>query len=166
MASFLKLFRNAIRHTPEPPLHFPTTGFDAFTDRFIVEKEQFDGFKTGQYYPVKVGDVYEGKYQVLSKLYFGTTSTVWLACNLVCGSTQDELRIYETLANASRSHPGRDYVRTCLDTFKLETGGAPHACLVQFPMWDSYRDVRWNPIGRFTEHLLKAALPQLFLALD
>lgn len=80
----------------------------------------------------------------------------------------DELGIYETLANGSRSHPGRRHVRTALDTFKLERpGGAPHACLVQVPMWDSFEDVtRWNPTGRFTEHLLKAALYQLFLALD
>jgi len=54
-------------------------------DSVIVEEEQFDEFKAGQYYPVNTGDVYASKYQVLGKLGFGTTSTVWLACNLHLG---------------------------------------------------------------------------------
>lgn len=199
MASLLKSLRKVIRRAPELPLRFPTTGFEVFSSSVIVEEEQFDDFKPGQYYPVKIGDVYDGKYQVLGKLGFGTTSTVWLARNLMyvlvrilpkaSGRTlthfrerkhvalkiytrntndRDELRIYEILANAGRSHPGYRHVRTALDTFRLEMpGGASHACLVQTPMWDSFRDLaRRNPTGRFTEHLLKAALVQLFLALD
>lgn len=65
-----------------PPLQFPKTGFAVVKDPFILEEEQFDEFKDGQYYPVNIGDVYASKYQVLGKLGFGTTSTVWLARNL------------------------------------------------------------------------------------
>ncbi|KAK4133834.1 CMGC protein kinase [Trichocladium antarcticum] len=180
MASLLKSLRKVIRQAPELPLRFPAAGFEVFSDSIIVEEEQFDAFKTGQYYPVKIGDVYHRKYQVLGKLGFGTTSTVWLARNLIerkhvalkiytrDANDGDELRIYETLANAGRSHPGYRHVRTALDTFRLDMpGGATHACLVQTPMWDSFRDLASrNPTGRFTEHLLKAALVQLFLALD
>ena len=82
MASLLKSLRKVIRRPPELPLRFPAAGFEVFRDSVIVEEEQFDDFKTGQYYPVKIGDVYDGKYQVLGKLGFGTTSTVWLARNL------------------------------------------------------------------------------------
>lgn len=64
-------------------MRFPTAGFEVFSDSVILEDEQFDDFKTGQYYPVKIGDVYDEKYQVLGKLGFGTTSTVWLARNLM-----------------------------------------------------------------------------------
>lgn len=44
---------------------------------------------------------------------------------------------------------------------------AEHHCLVQEPMWDSWKDLlRRNPAGRFTEDLLKAGLRQVLLALD
>ena len=48
----------------------------------VVEEEQFGQFKAGLYYPVSIGDVYASKYQILGKLGFGSTSTVWLARNL------------------------------------------------------------------------------------
>lgn len=83
MASFLNSLRKVTRRLPEQPLRFPAAGLEVFSDSVIVEEEQFDDFKTGQYYPVRIGDVYDGKYQVLGKLGFGTTSTVWLARNLM-----------------------------------------------------------------------------------
>jgi hypothetical protein len=33
----------------------------------------------GDYHPVAIGDVYQGRYQVMAKLGFGGYSTVWLA---------------------------------------------------------------------------------------
>lgn len=42
-----------------------------------------------------------------------------------------------------------------------------HHCLVQKPMWDSWKDLlRRKPAERFTEALLKAGLQQVLLALD
>jgi hypothetical protein len=61
-------------------------------DSVVVEEEQFDEFKAGQYYPVNIGDVYASKYQVLGKLGFGTTSTVWLARNLQLGQPSPDQR--------------------------------------------------------------------------
>lgn len=82
MASLLKWARALTRRSPLAPLRFPTTGFDTIPRQLIVEEERFDKFHTGHYYPVNIGDVYASKYQVLGKLGFGTTSTVWLARNL------------------------------------------------------------------------------------
>jgi len=67
---------------PSLPLAFPTAGFKVVPDSVILEEEQFSEFKSGQYFPVNIGDVYNSKYQILGKLGFGTTSTVWLARNL------------------------------------------------------------------------------------
>ncbi|CAN8097737.1 unnamed protein product [Discula destructiva] len=42
-----------------------------------------------------------------------------------------------------------------------------HHCLVQTPMWDSWKDLlRRNPAERFTEQLLKAGLKHVLLARD
>lgn len=46
------------------------------------EEEEFDGPKKGLYYPVNIGDVFVSKYQVLGKLGYGVSSTVWLARDL------------------------------------------------------------------------------------
>ncbi|EAQ85335.1 hypothetical protein CHGG_09349 [Chaetomium globosum CBS 148.51] len=80
---------------------------------------------------------------------------------------KNEFRTYEVLRKANPSHPGYHYVRTALDTFPIERPGGEHQCLVQEPMWDSWKDLlRRNPSGRFSDVLLKGGLQHLFRALD
>jgi serine/threonine-protein kinase SRPK3 len=83
MASILRWIREATRRAPWPPLRFPTTGFELITDDdLLLEEEQLEGFEKGLYYPVNIGDVFMSKYQVVGKLGYGVTSTVWLARDL------------------------------------------------------------------------------------
>lgn len=80
MSLLLKWARILSRRTPLVPLHFPATGFEVVPESETLEEEQFqDALNAGQYYPVRIGDIYAQKYQILGKLGFGTTSTVWLA---------------------------------------------------------------------------------------
>ena len=72
-----------LSRTPLTPLTFPTSGFRLIDESVVLEEERFDKFRAGRYYPVRIGDVYISKYQVLGKLGFGITSTVWLARNLL-----------------------------------------------------------------------------------
>ncbi|OQE17046.1 hypothetical protein PENFLA_c025G07319 [Penicillium flavigenum] len=82
MTSLLKWARTAIKRDPSPVLRFPTSGFEVIKPSQILEEERYREFKKGHYYPVTIGDVLVSKYQVLGKLGFGTTSTVWLARDL------------------------------------------------------------------------------------
>ena len=82
MASFLKWTRNSIRRAPSPPMRFPASGFEVVNHSEVLDEERFEGFKTEQYYPVNIGDIFASKYQVIGKLGFGATSTVWLARDL------------------------------------------------------------------------------------
>lgn len=42
----------------------------------------FEHFDAGDYYPVQIGDFYKhDRYQVVGKLGFGVSSTVWLAAD-------------------------------------------------------------------------------------
>lgn len=78
-----------------------------------------------------------------------------------------EFQIYNLLNKGSSSHPGYAHVRRALDVFTIPRPGGDHCCLVQKPMWESFRDLLYrNPTHRFTEELLKAGLMQVFLALD
>lgn len=52
-------------------------------------------------------------------------------------------------------------------TFPIERQGRHYQCLVQRPMWDSWRDLLYrNSSGRFSTALLKGGLRHLLLALD
>lgn len=63
-------------------MRFPTSGFDVIGDSEVLEEERFEEFNAGHYYPVNIGDIFASKYQVIGKLGFGATSTVWLARDL------------------------------------------------------------------------------------
>lgn len=83
MSSLLKWARAFGRRAPLAPLQFPATGFEVVPGSEILEEELYqDALNAGQYYPVQIGDIYAQKYQILGKLGFGTTSTVWLARHL------------------------------------------------------------------------------------
>jgi serine/threonine-protein kinase SRPK3 len=83
MQSLLRQAKHLWRKPPLLPLQFPTAGFEVVSENCILEEEQFEEFRTGRYYPVNIGDVFHSKYQVVGKLGFGVTSTVWLARDLL-----------------------------------------------------------------------------------
>ncbi|PGH23419.1 CMGC/SRPK protein kinase [Polytolypa hystricis UAMH7299] len=179
MASLLKWAKTAFRRVPSPPMRFPTSGFATVNASEVLDEERFEEFKKGQYYPVNIGDIFSSKYQIIGKLGFGVTSTVWLARDLEGHqyvalkvytrneANQEEFQTYKYLNQGNPSHPGYAHVRTALDIFSIPRPGGGHHCLVQKPMWESFKDLLYrNPNHRFTENLLKIGLMQVFLALD
>ncbi|KAJ8067843.1 hypothetical protein OCU04_003437 [Sclerotinia nivalis] len=105
MASIFRWTRTAFRRAPSPSRCFPTTGIEWINDVQPLEEEKFEGFRRGLYYPVNIGDI-ASKYQVVGKLGYGVTSTVWLARDLQAydyvalkiyirdGDPQEEFKIY------------------------------------------------------------------------
>ena len=80
---------------------------------------------------------------------------------------EGEYNMYNILSKGNASHPGYNHVRTALDLFTIPRQGGDHRCLVQKPMWDSFKDLlNRNPAHCFTDELLRAGLSQVFLALD
>lgn len=47
-----------------------------------IEEETVANYQADQYYPVELGNIFHSRYQVLAKLGFDTTSTVWLCRDL------------------------------------------------------------------------------------
>ena len=68
--------------SPSPPRELPTAERDRYGDDCLVEEEMFDWYDPDEWYPVKIGDVFESRYQVLVKLGFGSVSTAWLCRDL------------------------------------------------------------------------------------
>ncbi|KAK3311581.1 CMGC protein kinase [Chaetomium strumarium] len=183
MVSLVKWMRRVLRPDPWKPLQFPTAGFEEFPASEVLEEEFFHEFKKGDYYPVNIGDLLDSDtYQVVGKLGFGRTSSVWLARDLRArkyvalkiftrweGETcRDEFQTCKAIEEAGHSHKGRSYLRTALDQFTIDRpGGLPHHCLVQKPLWDTWGDLLYrNPNRRFSQALLKVSLQQLLSALD
>jgi hypothetical protein len=46
---------------------------------YEIVEETVSAYGSGGFHPIQIGDVFNGRYQVIRKLGFGTTSTVWLA---------------------------------------------------------------------------------------
>lgn len=65
------------------PREFPSSGFNVLDRLVEIEEETLPTYQSEKYYPVHIGDVFEDRYQVVGKLGYGVTSTVWLGRDLV-----------------------------------------------------------------------------------
>lgn len=64
------------------PLVFPKQGGVSLSANEKVEEETIPGYVAARYYPVRIGEIFKERYQVVGKLGFGVSSTVWLARDL------------------------------------------------------------------------------------
>jgi hypothetical protein len=85
---------NLTNQRPEP-LESYIRIFDSFDSSFIrkireiqlqlpalVEEERVPGYRPEFYYPANPGEVLNNRYKILTKIKWGTASTVWLAEDL------------------------------------------------------------------------------------
>lgn len=81
--SLLRRTRKPLASLPAwKPLAFPSEGFAVIPADERIEEETLPNYATSQYYPVTIGEIFRARYQVVGKLGYGTTSTVWLARDL------------------------------------------------------------------------------------
>jgi serine/threonine-protein kinase SRPK3 len=64
------------------PRAFPSSGFERIDSSSLVEEERLPFYRRQDYYPMRIGQFIQGNYQVVAKLGYGTTSTVWLSRDL------------------------------------------------------------------------------------
>ncbi|KAG6871840.1 hypothetical protein C0995_015879 [Termitomyces sp. Mi166 len=158
--NLLRMFRLAAprassRSYPQAPRVFPATGFHNIPPSKKVEEELLDWYTPQSFYPVRIGDIIRSKYQVLYKLGYGTTSTLWICRDLhrdeyvcmksmVCdySSVQREVKAYEALSGAAKTSRliGRHFVRQALDHFELEIEDRNYHFLIHEPLGVSVED--------------------------
>ena len=82
MNAFRPLGRRLLSSAPSLPRSFNASGFALLDPATKIEEERMPAYEKGLYYPVRLGNVYYSRYQVLSKLGFGANSTVWFCRDL------------------------------------------------------------------------------------
>jgi serine/threonine protein kinase len=126
----------------------------------LIEEEKLRHYQAEQFYPVRIGEIFNSQYQVLGKLGYGAYSTVWLCRDLSYvvlppfpssfqlmqdshhryvavkvyirqkSEVNRELKIYEHLTKLGSPHPGQAYIRGVYDAFEINAPGGGHVCLV------------------------------------
>lgn len=79
-----------------------------------------------------------------------------------------ELNMYSRVNAGPNSHPGKEAVRSLLDSFKIDRrADKKHEYLVDTPSWENvWALLHRNPIQRLPSPVLAFVLHRLFLALD
>ncbi|KAL1890009.1 hypothetical protein Cpir12675_005575 [Ceratocystis pirilliformis] len=121
-----------------------------------MEEETLPLYENEQYYPVKIGQVFVDRYEVVGKLGYGAHSTSWLCRDLrfrtvkvsTClghqpqASAFRERAVYRHIAavTAQSTHPGKHLIRTLHDDFSLDGARGSHHALVLSPMYATVRE--------------------------
>ncbi|KAF5626085.1 CMGC SRPK kinase [Fusarium sp. NRRL 52700] len=168
----------------EYPLTFQTTAYDVIDQSVKVEEEEIPGYEASRFYPVQIGEVFHNRYQAVTKLGYGSSSTIWLARDLRCSDRKyvalkiyvhtsrlhRELPVYEIMSPilAKSNNRGRNNIRNLLDYFEVSGPDGRHKVLVMQPAQMSLRDFKqvFRPDGGFDENFVKGAIQELLKALS
>ncbi|KAL2222339.1 kinase-like domain-containing protein [Thermoascus aurantiacus ATCC 26904] len=167
---------------PSAPRSFPSSGFELVDPSEEVEEETLPTYRAEKHYPVHIGEVFDNRYQVIAKLGYGVTSTVWLCRDLfeskyvvlkvyVSGVVEDrnhELDVYDRINSVETNHPGKSFIRKLLGHFYVQgPHGDRYICLVHQPLGlsvDQFLD--FFPGRAPSLEDLKPCLRQILLTLD
>ncbi|XP_072003300.1 SRSF protein kinase 2 isoform X4 [Engystomops pustulosus] len=133
---------------PPPPLPEPTPPEPEEEILGSDDEEQEDpaDYCKGGYHPVKIGDLFNGRYHVIRKLGWGHFSTVWLCWDMqgkrfvamkVVKSAQhytetalDEIKLLRCVRESDPGDPNKDMVVQLIDDFKISGMNGIHVCMV------------------------------------
>ncbi|KAM9751943.1 SRSF protein kinase 3 [Menidia menidia] len=110
------------------------------------EQEDPSDYRKGGYYPVTIGDLFNGRYHVVRKLGWGHFSTVWLCWDLqkkrfvalkvvksaphYTETALDEIKLLRCVRDSDPSDPYRETVVQLIDDFKISGVSGVHVCMV------------------------------------
>ncbi|EFY93180.1 protein kinase-like protein [Metarhizium acridum CQMa 102] len=164
------------------PREFPSTGFEIISPGQQIEEERLPFYRRNDYYPMHIGEVVRGRYQVVAKLGYGTTSTVWLSRDLQENKYwvlklyintlkhNKEFEVYKHLANILphlSDEPGHENVRQIDDSFQIQGPNGIHDVLIMKPLGMSMRTLQNMQKGRiFKQEVTARAIEQVLLGIN
>ncbi|PWY94480.1 kinase-like protein [Aspergillus sclerotioniger CBS 115572] len=142
--------------------------------------ERLENYCPGGYHPIKIGDRFRARYQVVHKLGHGSYSTTWLAYDeeskkyaaaKVCiadSKLKKEHDVLSTLAKAQFSpiySAGKTMIPSILDSFHIHGPNGDHVCYITSPEKTSLcgaKDESWSRL--FQLDVARALAAQLAIA--
>ncbi|KAI4793875.1 hypothetical protein KUCAC02_032430 [Chaenocephalus aceratus] len=99
------------------------------------EQEDPADYCKGGYHPVKIGDLFNGRYHVIRKLGWGHFSTVWLCWDIQARSITQrrpwtEIKLLRCVRESDPADPNKDMVVQLIDDFKISGVNGIHVCMV------------------------------------
>ncbi|KAF4442700.1 CMGC SRPK kinase [Fusarium acutatum] len=176
----------ALYHQPWPPCAIPAARLDLTCP---IEEEKTPNYSPERFYPIRLGQLLNGRYQVATKLGYGANSTVWLARDLNRwrwtaekyvaikvkatkglnrrASAKNEIDILQHIGRMNPKHHGWHFVRKLTDAFDLQSPYGSHPCLVLEPL----REPLWLYCSRYVGGVIppdisKILLQMILLGLD
>ncbi|KAJ5186624.1 hypothetical protein N7449_011388 [Penicillium cf. viridicatum] len=181
MTSILEWLKRLFRRSLKFPVSFPTAGWETIpADDKIEEEQMADVLQQNYYLPVAIGDILLSRYQVVGKLGWGTTSTVWLVRDLEMNDYMtlkifshdmlagEESAFYDKIKQGNQQHLVSDRVRTKIAEFELTRCKIwKHLALLQEPLGESLLDIQNRSVGERLDKLsIQSTIYQVLLALD
>ncbi|OGM47773.1 protein kinase [Aspergillus bombycis] len=146
-----------------------------------LEEETLPWYSPNDFYSVKIGEVFQSRYQVIGKLGYGGYSTVWLCRDLQqhdyvtlkvfernSAEGRREIETHQHLNSLGKvDHAGAKLIRKALDSFQITSKEGTFGCLVHPTLGMSLYDFRTQLRAKvLPEKIVKLTLMHLLLALD
>ncbi|EEP79335.1 predicted protein [Uncinocarpus reesii 1704] len=144
-----------------------------------IEEERFPNYVAERYYPVRLGGIFDSRYQVITKLGFGAASTIWL-----CRDIQEqryltlkvhvrsrkpcpEVELAAYLNKIEDIHGGEKYVRRVVRSSSITGPHGVHPCLLYEPTGiDISNFIHQLDGGALPETMLRMTARFMLIALD
>ncbi|KAE8401792.1 kinase-like domain-containing protein [Aspergillus pseudonomiae] len=167
--------------SPLEPRVFPTSGWDNIDPSLPVEEESIPSYRPEKFYPAHLGEVFNRRYQVVGKLGYGSSATVWLSRDLLdhhyvalkvyTASTMvtREIEIYNHLSTIQSTHAGQSCLRPLIEIFQAQNPGREgvHTCLVHPPLGISLDQLtRLLPDRVMSSAMVRTTIRNILAALD
>ncbi|PKY05493.1 kinase domain protein [Aspergillus campestris IBT 28561] len=164
--------RTATSLQTSQPHVFPTSGFITLDSSTKFEGGTLPDYMKESFYPVHIGEVFNSRYQVITKLGFGSSSTVWLCRDLRYGLISQNRKLPEVdISNHLRANYDargvQRYLRLVIDSFEVPGPHGVHPCLLYEPAGVDIRDyIHCLEGDALPENLLRPTLRFVLIALD
>ncbi|XP_070597448.1 SRSF protein kinase 3 isoform X1 [Erythrolamprus reginae] len=129
-----------------PPLPLPAAVGGGLLGSDDEEQEDPRDYCRGGYYPVKIGDLFNGRYHVVRKLGWGHFSTVWLCWDIqrkrfvalkvvksavhYTETAVDEIKLLKCVRDSDPNDLKRENIVHLIDDFKISGINGVHVCMV------------------------------------
>ncbi|PYI04873.1 protein kinase, partial [Aspergillus sclerotiicarbonarius CBS 121057] len=172
--------RTIFSFTKKPLWQFPPNSNPPIPPQQPIDEEICPNYNPANFYPANPGDLLAKRFQLLTKIGWGSQSTVWLARDISRFKWQSEQPVVLKITNSDNAddavhereierhiaqqnprHRGWVILRTCLEDFEL-TGpdpGRKYMCLVYEPM----REPLWMFQRRFVDRTLPVPIAKAYI---